>query len=92
MKSTPPSKSHDLPRGIGAPASRALAAAGITRLQQLTSISEAELLRLHGVGPKAIRLLREALSERRLKFAAPANSRSVSATANARLPRRPRKE
>jgi len=92
MKSTPASQSHDLPRGIGAPATRALAAVGITRLEQLTSFSEAELLKLHGMGPKAIRLLREALSECRLKFSAPANSRSVSAAVNARIPRPPRKK
>lgn len=59
----------DLPRGIGAPARRALAAAGYTRLAQLTSVGEAELLRLHGVGPRAIRLLREALAARGLAFA-----------------------
>jgi predicted flap endonuclease-1-like 5' DNA nuclease len=59
----------ELPRSIGAPARRALAAAGYTRLVQLTSVSEAELLRLHGVGPKAIRLLREALAARGLAFA-----------------------
>jgi hypothetical protein len=41
----------DLPRSIGAPARRALAAAGYTRLAQLTAVSEAELLRLHGVDP-----------------------------------------
>jgi predicted flap endonuclease-1-like 5' DNA nuclease len=58
-----------LPRGIGAPATRALTAAGYTRLDQLTAASEAELLRLHGVGPRAIRLLREALAERGLAFA-----------------------
>lgn len=92
MKSSPASKSRDLPRGIGAPATRALAAAGITRLQQLTSFSEVELLKLHGVGPKAIRLLREALAEHRLKFATPADSRSVSAAANARIPRRLRRK
>lgn len=92
MKNTRSTKFHDLPAGIGAPATRALAAAGVTRLEQLTSFSEAELLKLHGMGPKAIRLLREALSRGGLKFAQPADSRSVSETANARIPRRPRKK
>jgi predicted flap endonuclease-1-like 5' DNA nuclease len=92
MKTTQPSKNHELPAGIGAPATRALAAAGITRLEQLTSFSEAELLKLHGVGPKSIRVLREALSKLRLRFAQPAASRSVSEKANARIPRRPRKK
>jgi hypothetical protein len=45
---------------IGAPATRALAEAGITQLSQLSQYSEAELLKLHGFGPKAIRILREA--------------------------------
>ena len=45
---------------IGAPATRALAAIGVTKLSQLEGRSEAELLALHGFGPKALRLLREA--------------------------------
>ncbi len=55
----------ELPR-IGAPATRALAAAGVTRLSEVTGWSEAELLALHGVGPRAVRLLSEALAERGL--------------------------
>lgn len=54
--------SDALPR-IGAPATRALAEAGYTRLSQLQGVSEADLAKLHGVGPKAIRILREALAE-----------------------------
>lgn len=50
-------------------ARRELAIAGYTQLAQLTAVSEAELLRLHGVGPKAIRLLREALAAQGLAFA-----------------------
>ena len=52
----------DLPKAIGGPATRALASAGITTLAQVAALSEAELLAMHGVGPKAVRLLREALS------------------------------
>jgi predicted flap endonuclease-1-like 5' DNA nuclease len=59
----------DLPTAIGAPARRALLAAGHTRLEQLAALSEADLLRLHGVGPKAVRLIRQALAERGLAFA-----------------------
>jgi len=59
----------DLPRGIGKPATQALALIGLHRLEQLTKVSEAELLQLHGVGPKAIRVLRESLAERGLSFA-----------------------
>lgn len=49
---------------IGAPATRALEAVGVTRLDQVAQLSEAELLALHGVGPRAVRILREALAAR----------------------------
>jgi DNA-directed RNA polymerase alpha subunit len=58
----------DLPPKLGKPAQRALAAAGYVRLEQLTSVSEAELLKLHGMGPKAIGQLREALAAKGLTF------------------------
>lgn len=54
---------------ISAPATRALLGAGYTRLAQLTKVTEEELLALHGVGPKAIRILREALAEEGKRFA-----------------------
>lgn len=57
-----------LPRSIGAPATRALEAAGYTSLEQLAGVPEGELGQLHGVGPKALRLLREALQERGLSL------------------------
>lgn len=53
-----------LPRAIGAPATRALTAAGLTRLEQLDGMPRRELLALHGVGPKAVRILDEVLAER----------------------------
>jgi pimeloyl-ACP methyl ester carboxylesterase len=62
-----PSES-DLPDGLGKPATRALAEAGYERLEQFTAVSEAEVLRLHGVGPKALRVLRGALAARGLGF------------------------
>jgi DNA-directed RNA polymerase alpha subunit len=52
-----------LPVDIGAPATRALTAAGYTRLSQLANVPSSELKRLHSVGPKALRLLQEALEE-----------------------------
>jgi predicted flap endonuclease-1-like 5' DNA nuclease len=51
----------DFPEGIGAPATRALTSAGYSELGQLANVPAAELKKLHGVGPKALRLLREAL-------------------------------
>jgi hypothetical protein len=65
-----PEPSTDFPK-LAAPARRALANAGYTRLQQLTQVTEAELLALHGLGPNAVRALREALQARGLAFAAP---------------------
>lgn len=58
-----------LPTTIGRPATRALANAGYTRLEQLAGVSAVDILRLHGVGPKAIRLLRQALADHGLAFA-----------------------
>jgi hypothetical protein len=57
----------DLPR-IGAPATRALEATGRRRLSQVAELSEAELLALHGMGPKAARILREALAAKGLSL------------------------
>ena len=57
----------DLPK-LGAPARRALIGAGYTRLKDLTKVKESEILRLHGMGPKAMRVLRDVLTERGLSF------------------------
>lgn len=63
--------SEGFPRGIGAPATRALQGAGYTALTQLTRATEAELMALHGLGPKALRILKAALQERGLSLAQP---------------------
>ncbi len=60
----------NFPTGIGKPAQRALVGAGYTRLEELTSVTEVELLKLHGIGPKAHGILRSALEARSLSFAA----------------------
>jgi predicted flap endonuclease-1-like 5' DNA nuclease len=57
------------PAKPGQPAIRALVGAGFTRLDQPTEVSEGELLKLHGMGPKAIRQLREALAAQGKSFA-----------------------
>ncbi len=59
----------DLPPGLASPARRALRSAGYTRLEQFASLREADLLRLHGVGPKALDQLRRALAARDLSLA-----------------------
>jgi len=63
------------PPGMGKPAIRALETAGYTRLAQLTQVTEAELLQLHGMGPKAIGILREALKAAGKPFAQPDETR-----------------
>lgn len=60
-----PDQVGDLPR-IGRPATAALTEAGLTTLEQVAGRTPAELLALHGVGPKAVRLLDEALVARGL--------------------------
>lgn len=59
----------NLPSGLSNPARQALLAAEIKQLEQLTRHSEADLLRLHGMGPKGIEILRQALADRNLSFA-----------------------
>ena len=58
----------DIPANIAKPAQRALAAAGIDKLDQLTKISEEELSKLHGMGPKALGILRDALAAKGKSF------------------------
>jgi hypothetical protein len=53
----------ELPK-IGAPTTRALESAGYTSLAQLAGVSRRALQELHGMGPKALRILEEALGER----------------------------
>lgn len=55
------SDASDLPK-IGAPATRALVAAGYLSLGDLDGISRRELLAMHGVGPRALRILDEAMA------------------------------
>ena len=57
----------DLPK-LAAPARRALRAAGYTSLEHLTEVSESEVMKLHGMGPNAMRVLRKALEERGRSF------------------------
>ncbi|MFE7800709.1 hypothetical protein [Nocardia sp. NPDC057440] len=61
----------DLPGKLGRPAERALAAAGIQRLSDLTAWTERDVAALHGVGPTAIVKLRAALAANNLTFGHP---------------------
>jgi len=58
----------DLPRGIGAPATRAPVGAGYSSLGQLAGVSATELAALRGIGPKALRILQEALTQQGLSL------------------------
>jgi hypothetical protein len=57
----------DLPK-LAAPARRALIGAGYTRLEHLTKAEESEIMKLHGMGPNAMKVLRDALRERGLSL------------------------
>ena len=59
----------DLPAGLAKPAQRALAGAGYTRLEQFTKLREAEVMRLHGMGPNALGKLRAEMAARGVRFA-----------------------
>ena len=61
----------DLPPGFAKPAGRALAAAGYVQLEQLAQASEAELRKLHGMGPQALVQLHRALAATGRTFADP---------------------
>ncbi|AYL97337.1 DNA-directed RNA polymerase subunit alpha C-terminal domain-containing protein [Mucilaginibacter celer] len=54
---------------LGNPAQRALANAGITTLQQLSTFTEKEILKLHGMGKASLPILRSALEQVGLAFA-----------------------
>ena len=58
----------DLPDEIGKTAARELSAHGITSLQQVAQHSKKELLAIHGVGPKAIAILSQALKAKGLEY------------------------
>lgn len=60
----------DLPNAIGKTAARELSVHGITTLAQVAARSQKELLAIHGVGPKAIAILGEALAAQGLAYRA----------------------
>jgi hypothetical protein len=54
---------------IGAPATRALRAVGLTSLEAVATLTERDLAAMHGVGPVAVERLRRALEGAGLAFA-----------------------
>jgi hypothetical protein len=61
----------DLPAGLAKPAQRALANAGYSQLEDFAKLSEDEVMKLHGMGPNALKLIRQALRAKGLSFASP---------------------
>ncbi|GAA4298410.1 DNA-binding protein [Actinomadura luteofluorescens] len=55
---------------LAAPARRALAAAGYSSLNQLAQARADDIAALHGMGPNAMKALRQALQEHGLSFRA----------------------
>lgn len=66
-ESTHPNESA-FPEGVSGPALRALHGAGVRSLRELTRWSEADLGKLHGMGPKALGVLKVAMEEEGLRF------------------------
>lgn len=58
------------PPGVSGPALRALANAGVRSVADLARWSEKDLAALHGMGPKALKQLREALEATGQRFRA----------------------
>ena len=63
-----PSPNSRLPDGLAALARRALAPPAYTRLEQFAEMPEAEIQKLHGMGPKAIEQIRSTLAARGITF------------------------
>jgi|SRR5215217_3631409 len=53
---------------LSAPARRALEHNGIITLDKLAKHTEADVLKLHGMGPASLPVLRKALAEKKLGF------------------------
>jgi hypothetical protein len=60
--------SKEIPTKLAQPAQRALKEAAITSLDQLASFTEKEIKALHGMGPGALRRLREAMEAEGVGF------------------------
>jgi hypothetical protein len=59
----------EFPPRMGKVSRRELALAGYTRFEELTGTTPKELLAIHGVGKKAIEVLREELASRGMSLA-----------------------
>ena len=55
---------------LAAPARRALAGAGVDRVEQLARLTEAEVAALHGMGPNAMLTLKALMAAKGVAFRA----------------------
>ncbi len=55
--------SKEFPPSMGKPANAALVSQGVTTLRHVAGMTKTELLAVHGVGPKAVRVLKELLAK-----------------------------
>lgn len=69
VSESPAGSATDFPDRLSNPAKSALAHAGYTHLEQLAQVSAKEIGGLHGMGPKGVGMLREALAKQGLSFA-----------------------
>lgn len=53
---------------FAAPARRALESQGIVSLKQLSQMRESEISSLHGMGPKALSMLKQLMDEHHISF------------------------
>lgn len=60
--------SSEFPRSMGRPAINALGNSEITTFMQATALSEKDLMEMHGVGPKAVSILKQELADRGLSL------------------------
>ncbi len=58
----------DLPK-LAAPAQRALAGAGVTRLSDVARMTQTDVMALHGMGPGAMASIKAAMRAKKLSFA-----------------------
>ncbi|MEW1820715.1 hypothetical protein AB0323_08005 [Arthrobacter sp. NPDC080031] len=57
-----------LPKGLSAPARRALAHEGLETLEQVAEFGEGRVAALHGMGPKVMAQLHDAMEEAGIAF------------------------
>jgi len=57
-----------LPKGISVPARRALAHEGLETLEQIAELGEERVAGLHGMGPKTMAQLQDAMEDAGISF------------------------